>query len=1078
MFVNKTFKLLIGFIFLSLSASSQFYNGHQMNFGKNRVQYNDFYWSYYRFDKFDTYFNQDGEAIARFTGENALNEINYYENLLNYKLNKRLIFLVYNKYTDFKQSNIGLITGKEETNIGGITKIRNNKVSLFFQGDHQRYLKQMRASIAEVIILEMIYGNKFSENFAGSSLFDLPEWYIKGLSSYLSEEWNTDIESRIRNDIKNNRYKKLNRLTGEEAVNAGHAFWKYISDYYGSDVISDILNLTRINKNANTALISVLGLSYKELTKQWIDYYTDYFNNDSFSTDSIYGKSISLKNKAEKVFYQTKISPDGNKIAYVSNQQGQTKLWIYDEKNKKSKKIFKQGHKLKQIYDYTSPVVNWHPSGNFLTIITEKEGGLKLILYSLKKDVLTERNLLYFDKILSFDYSDDGSKMVFSAVKNSLTDIYIYDIASSSSVQITDDIADDFHPKFIENSKKIIFTSNRVSDSIKTSLNYTNDQFDLFSYDLENTEQKTFTRLTSTLLENERSPNEIVNQEYLYLNDKNGIQNLYTGKYDSSISFIDTSIHYRYFLNQAPLTNYSNNILEYSINKDLSFQTILNYNKGQYQLLKQETPNLIEIKRQALSNTNYKNQYDKNKLELDSLNLIQNKSNVLDSSRIFSIYDNYVDVNNYVFEIEKPYYSYKYDNIKIDTSKKLFEFPKIKIYQRTFFTDHVVSQVDFSFLNSSYQAFTGGAVYFNPGFNTLLKIGAFDLFEDYKIIAGVRFSADFNSNEYLISFENLKKKINEQYIYHRQSFESIGANFITKTHTNKLMYVRTLPFSQVLGLKGTLTLRNDRQISLSIDRNSLQEPDIQKLWAGLKLEYIFDNTISKGVNLYNGTKYKIFGEYYNQVNKTKTDLFVFGADFRHYQKIHKDLILAARFAASGSFGHSKLIYYLGGVDNWTNFSQTTPTFIPLDEIRIDEKENYVYQAVATNMRGFPQNIRNGSNFAVINTELRLPVVKYFSNYPVNSSFWSNIQLIGFFDIGTAWSGLNPYSNENAYDTEIYNQKSVIVTIDTQRDPLVAGYGFGARFMIFGYFTRFDWAWGIENGEILPHIFYFSLNLDF
>ncbi|MCK5171052.1 MAG: hypothetical protein KAQ75_14335 [Bacteroidales bacterium] len=46
-----------------------------MNFGKNRVQYNDFYWSYYRHDKFDTYFNQNGEAIARYTGENASQEI-------------------------------------------------------------------------------------------------------------------------------------------------------------------------------------------------------------------------------------------------------------------------------------------------------------------------------------------------------------------------------------------------------------------------------------------------------------------------------------------------------------------------------------------------------------------------------------------------------------------------------------------------------------------------------------------------------------------------------------------------------------------------------------------------------------------------------------------------------------------------------------------------------------------------------------------------------------------------------------------------------------------------------------------
>ncbi len=1078
MLIKKTFKLFFGFILISYCASAQFYNGHQMTFGKNRVQYNDFYWSYYRFDKFDTYFNQDGESIARYTGEHALKEINYYENLLNYKLKKRLIFIVYNKYTDFNQSNIGLKTGKEESNIGGVTKIRNNKVNLYFQGDHQEYLKQMRSAIAEVIILEVLYGNTFTENFAGSSIFDLPEWYIKGLASYLSDDWNINIENKVKNDIINNRYKKLNRLTGDDAIIAGHAFWKYINDYYGSNAISDILNLTRINKNANNALVNVLGLSYKEITKQWMNYYSDYFKDDFFKTDSLAGFQIPLKNKSEKVFYQAKISTDGQKIAYVTNQLGQIKVWIYDEKRNKTLKIYKQGYKLKQINDFTFPVLEWHPNGKFLSIITEKDGGLKLILYSLDKNTLSERNLLYFDKILSFNYSDDGAKLAFSAVKNSLTDIYIYDIASSSSEQITNDIADDFDPKFIADSKNIVFSSNRILDSINTSQNYTNSQFDLFVYHYEDKSIELFKRLTSTLLENEKSPMHIGSDNYIYLNDKNGIQNLYTGKYDSSISFIDTSIHYRYFLNQSPVTNYDINIEEYTITKDLSFQTILNYNKGKYQLIKQETSDFFTLKRQNLTTTKFKKQLDKNKIEMDRINLLQIHPARFDSSRIFSVYDNYVDINNYVFEIEKPYYNFKYHNIKLDSTKKLFEFPKVKIYQRTFYTDHVVSQVDFSFLNSSYQAFTGGAVYFNPGFNTLLKIGAFDLFEDYKIVAGVRFSADFNSNEYLLSFENLKKRIDEQYIYHRQSFESIGIDFISRTHTNKIMYARTLPLSQVVALKGTLTLRHDKQILLSIDRMSLQEPDIHKLWSGLKLEYIFDNTISKGINLYNGTKYKFFGEYYNQVNKTKTDLYVFGVDFRHYQKIHKDFILAARFAASGSFGHSKLIYYLGGVDNWTNFSQQTPTFIPLDEVPIDENENYAYQSAATNMRGFPQNIRNGSNFAVINTELRLPIVKYFSNYPVNSSFWSNIQLVGFFDIGTAWSGLNPYSNENAYDKKVINKESIVVTIDTQRDPVVAGYGFGARFMIFGYFTRFDWAWGIENGEILPHIFYFSLNLDF
>jgi len=1077
-FFKLTF-LLIFFCFSLLKAYSQFYNGHQMEFGKNRVQYNDFYWSFYRYENFDTYFNQDGEAIARFTGEHANDEIIKLEEKLNHKLNKRLIFLVYNKFSDFRQSNIGLVTGKVEYNTGGITKIRNNKVSLYFQGDHEDYLHQLRTSISEVVILEMLYGDRLTENFASSSMMNLPDWYLNGLTSYLALEWSTEIENRVKDGILNKRYNKFNRLTGEDALYAGHSFWKYINDFYGSTVITDILYLTRITKGVNNAVIDVLGISFKELTNQWLDYYEDYFKQGQLSNyDTTLNNSILKKKKAETYYSQAKVSPNGEKIAYVSNELGRKKLWIYDEQTKKSEKILKLGHKIKQINDYTYPVAEWHPSGEILTIITEKDGGLKFINYILNEDKLIERNLLYFDKILDLNYSENGSKLVFSAVKDSKTDIYVFDIASATSEQITNDLADDFNPKFINNSTEIVFSSNRISDTLNTNLEKYQDNFDLYVYEYSN-KNNILRKLTSTISYNESFPLEQSDSKFYYLNNKNGIRNLYLGKYDSTISFIDTAIHYRYFLKEKPLTNRITDINEHSLSRNKSSYAFTQYHNGFYDIHTGSLNNESINKSKTLKQTKFQKILDENSEYEDSLNSINpNESLLPDSAKIFSAEDNYVDVNNYVFEIEKSYYSYKYDSIIPDTSYLHKSKPKIQIYQRTFFTDHVVSQVDFSFLNSTYQAFTGGAVYFNPGFNALFKLGAFDLMEDYKIIAGVRFSADFNSNEYLFSLENLKKKIDEQYIYHRQSFENTTVSFVSKTQTNKLMYLRTLPFSQINAIKGTLTLRHDKQIYLSTDRNSLQEKDIHKIWAGIKLDYIFDNTIGLGTNLYNGTRYKIFAEYYNQINKSKTDLFVIGADFRHYQKIHRDLILASRFAASTSFGNSKLIYYLGGVDNWTNFSQTTPTFIPLNEIPIDEDEDYAYQAVATNLRGFPQNIRNGNSFALINTELRWPVVKYFSNYPLNSNFWSNLQLVGFFDAGSAWSGWTPYSDENAYDEDVRNYETIVVTIDTERSPFVAGYGFGLRAQIFGYFARFDWAWGIENQEITPRIFYFSLSLDF
>ncbi len=128
--------------------------------------------------------------------------------------------------------------------------------------------------------------------------------------------------------------------------------------------------------------------------------------------------------------------------------------------------------------------------------------------------------------------------------------------------------------------------------------------------------------------------------------------------------------------------------------------------------------------------------------------------------------------------------------------------------------------------------------------------------------------------------------------------------------------------------------------------------------------------------------------------------------------------------------------------------------------KVSNNQNYTFQTVATNMRGFSQNVRNGTSFVVSNTELRMPIFKYLFNRPLNSDFFNNFQVIGFFDVGTAWAGKSPKSVENAYNTQIAQQGPITVLIDNRHAPVVAGYGWGMRSRLLGYFIRLDWAWGI------------------
>jgi len=91
---------------------------------------------------------------------------------------------------------------------------------------------------------------------------------------------------------------------------------------------------------------------------------------------------------------------------------------------------------------------------------------------------------------------------------------------------------------------------------------------------------------------------------------------------------------------------------------------------------------------------------------------------------------------------------------------------------------------------------------------------------------------------------------------------------------------------------------------------------------------------------------------------------------------------------------------------------------------------------------------------------------------------NSFQIVGFADAGSAWSGLTPYDESNAYNTETVQNGPITVIIDKNRWPVVFGYGLGVRSRLFGYFFRLDWAWGVDSDVVLPRVFYFSLNLDF
>jgi hypothetical protein len=155
----------------------------------------------------------------------------------------------------------------------------------------------------------------------------------------MSKEWNARIDSRVRDGILSGRYEKFNRLKREEAVNAGHAMWKYIADTYGEKVIPNILYMTKMSRNIESGLLFVLGVSLDQLTEDYLDHYHRIYRNDEQRRERPQLDSLPIKSKKRTVYDQFELSPNGRYAAYSSNELGKYKVWVYDRKEGKKKKV-------------------------------------------------------------------------------------------------------------------------------------------------------------------------------------------------------------------------------------------------------------------------------------------------------------------------------------------------------------------------------------------------------------------------------------------------------------------------------------------------------------------------------------------------------------------------------------------------------------------------------------------------------------------------------------------------------------------------------------------------------------------
>ena len=193
-------------------------------------------------------------------------------------MQRRANIVLYNSFNDMEQSNIGLSLDWQTT--GGITKLVNNKMVLYYTADHNNLRIQVRQGIARVLVENILFGDDLGEFATNQALLDLPQWLTDGYIEYVAENWNTQLDDQLKDAILGGRYKNFYQFAYEKPNLAGHAFWYYLAEKYKKENVTYFLYLARVYRNLNNASQRICKKKFKEVLKDFMAQEQEKYDKD------------------------------------------------------------------------------------------------------------------------------------------------------------------------------------------------------------------------------------------------------------------------------------------------------------------------------------------------------------------------------------------------------------------------------------------------------------------------------------------------------------------------------------------------------------------------------------------------------------------------------------------------------------------------------------------------------------------------------------------------------------------------------------------------------------------------------
>ena len=935
-------------------------------------------------------------------------ELNYHEleGLLGYKSSLQFTATIYNDINDYHEALKVNAVWLERIS-GTVNYSQEYNYPIYANCNYDQIRSQFVYSLSHFVFHEFLLGISVRQKLSQTGSHSIPNWFLQGLGAYLASGWNANSADEYAFYECKGGFKSPNQIVPMGAQVYGKKIWRDLFQTYGKSVVSTMMFVLKYTGNAESAFEYVTGKSFDAWDKERLS-----GQNQPLGTPINTEIDLPLKYRSIPI---KKIVKHNEKLAIQWFSPGLFKVSMY---NSISKKLY-------DVISYEYPVLldelNFQPIQLVGFLVKENSSQSlphsAVDLLSMEFVVDRHRTLVFIDSAGKRRNSVDLGEIKIERLLMERLDIARQ---QNDSIYYAIDIMK------IEKDRWVMLFNQLIGNATKTlRVDTLTEKPIVRGLVIEGQGQLSYVQ----------SEGEVWRLRFYHFKDNSDY------RWQSEVK--------NSFYTQSSVGGLEN-IIESSFGGSLSSVRLLDPAK--------ETVRELELlaKNDSINNQKKKevpNKISSNLEEVDSLH----------SSWEYLVAFPKRTWTSSINSEKTKYYSGKYDSSKGRNSFYLsqgglyfgnadYPLPYLnEIKQYLLYNQPITPEMRFYLIDKNHNYRMSFGILSNLALNRLgLRMQQTIKWDKYQIEQQLL----TRSRTFYLNEMSLKKNATNFFSV------SIRRNWISNFGLSSgIQIMDDIYFDKIVN-PGFSSFKNYRfktaGLVFGLDWNNRQR--------AMRLENSWLISLKSSIKINQVSTAKVIpNRVYVNGNSMGTS-YLFHLNLNIDKQLVRGVYFKSNIMANKSAGNALTLFWVGGSEGWISRDMWQ------NDISTEySNTKYLYRANGGFVRGFLSGERIGTGSLSIQNEILTQPFKQFGQKIIKQHFYESLTLYGFLDIGTAFIGNSPANPMNPFNTVVVTTPNYWMSITSKRNPYLVGTGLGVSANVLRTPIRYELAFGLKEGKLMPPI---------